>query len=441
MKVWTWVATAVAVVTVGGVAGFGVAAHEQLSSLTHAPAFALPTPSPVLEPASPEPIDRMQLYDALFTAAQNPALADFHARVTDAASGEVVFEQRAGEALRPASTTKILTAAAALLELGPADRIATRVYRDGDGVVIKAAGDVWLDAEALDSLAADVAAHGPFSAVTIDVSDWDGMPELLPGWDPVDIDGGYVAPLQPAMLNGGRGLIDATGDIPRSHTPALDVAQALAERVGSAVGGAGGAGGAGAAVEVGFGAVPEGAEQIAMVESPDLTTRLAMMMKESDNVYAEAIGREVALHRGQTDAPAATMAVLAEHHFDTTNTAIHDNSGLSTLNLITPALLDSVLARAAGAPDGGGASAALHPLLAALPIASGDGTLRERYANLPGRGWVRAKTGTLDGTSGLAGTVTSEVGNVYTFAFISNGSEVLEARRAMDELASILRAY
>ena len=79
--------------------------------------------------------------------------------------------------------------------------------------------------------------------------------------------------------------------------------------------------------------------------------------------------------------------------------------------------------------------------LTTLPVAAGDGTLIHRYGDLSGRGWVRAKTGTLDDTSGLAGTVTSVGGNVYTFAFLSNGSNILDARRAMDEMASILREY
>ena len=126
--------------------------------------------------------------------------------------------------------------------------------------------------------------------------------------------------------------------------------------------------------------------------------------------------------------------MLAEHGYDLAATTIHDNSGLSDLNRITPLLLDSLLLDAATAEP-------LRPLLATLPVAAGDGTLAERYADLPGRGWVRAKTGTLDETSGLAGTVTSIRGNVYTFAFLSNGSSVLEARQALDELASVLREY
>lgn len=430
MKVWSWVASAAALVAVGSVAGFGVAAHEQLAALEHAPAFTLAAPAPVLAPATGSPVEGQLLFDALQDAAANPALAEFHAHVVNAQTGEVVFDRLGGEPLRPASTTKVLTAAAALLELGPRDVVTTPVYRGANPgeVVIKASGDVWMGREAIDQLATQLREKGvtPVSSVSIDTSLWQGMPELLPGWNPLDIDGGYVAPLQPAMLNGGRGLGEESGDVPRSHTPALDVAQALADALG--------------AEGVGPGTVPDGAEQLAAVDSPDLTERLRATMKDSDNVFAEAIGREVALHRGTADAPGATMAVLAEHGFDTAATSINDNSGLSELNRVTPRLLSSVFAVAAAQEDGPD-TAALRPLLSALPVAAADGTLAERYGDLPGRGWVRAKTGTLDETSGLAGTVTSANGNVYAFAFLSNGSNVLEARRALDELASVLRDF
>ncbi len=242
---------------------------------------------------------------------------------------------------------------------------------------------------------------------------------MMPGWDPVDIDGGFVAPLEPAMLSGGRLNGETEGDVPRSHTPALDVAQALADRVG--------------AETVGLGPAPAEADTLASVESPDLVQRLHMMMKESDNVYAEAIGREVAAHVG-IDAPSATLHVLAEHGFDTDGITLVDSSGLSVDNRITPRMLDSILSDATQHEQ-------LRPMLDALPVAAGDGTLATRYGDLAGRGWVRAKTGTLDETSGLAGTVTAESGNVYTFALLSNDSDILEARRAMDTFASALREF
>lgn len=411
-RIGTWVVSALALTAVGGVAGFGVAAHEQLSALEHAPAYELPAASQPLTPATGAPIEQHLLADALTHAAQNPNLGQFHAHITDATTGNVVFEQMADVPLRPASTTKVLTAAAALYELGPNDTLTTTIYRDGDAVYIKATGDVWMGQEGVDEVAS---ISSGARAVYVDTSRWAGLPELLPGWDELDVDGGYVAPLQPLMLNGGRGLEHETGDVPRSHTPALDVAQAVADRVG--------------ATEVGVAPVPEGAQEVGAVESPTLVERMETMMKRSDNVYAEAIARELKEHTGKDP-----LTVLAERGFTTAGCVIEDGSGLSTLNLITPRLLDEILADAA-------MNTPLRPLLATLPVAAGEGTLIDRYGDLDGRGWVRAKTGTLDDTSGLAGTVTSVNGNVYTFAFLSNGSNILDARRAMDEMASILREY
>ena len=417
MKVWTWVAGAVALAAVGGVAGFGIAAHEQLSEITHAPPYELQSAPQALEPATPSPIDAASLETALASLADNPDLGVFHGHVTQASSGDVVFDRASDEALTPASVTKVLTASAALLSLGSQDRITTEVVRGANPgeVVIKAAGDVWLDADAMDELAQQV---GQADTVLIDTSAWEGMPELMPGWDPLDIDGGFVAPLQPAMLSGGRLNGETSGDVARSHTPALEVAQALAERVGAQN------------VALGQG----DGEVVAAVESPTLVERLELMMKNSDNVYAEAIGREVALARGTTDAPGATLSVLEERGFNTVGLVLRDNSGLSADNLIAPKLLDAVLYDATSMPE-------LRPLLSALPVAAGEGTLLDRYGDLPGRGWVRAKTGTLDGTASLAGTVTSVNGNVYTFALICNDADVLAARRAMDEFTSALREF
>lgn len=425
VKVWTWVVGALALGAVGTVAGFGVAAQRDLASLEHAPAYALQAPPGLLTPAEGAPVDEQLLIDALSSPAANPDLGTFHARISNAATGEVVFDQHADEPLRPASVTKVLTAAAALYQLGPEDTLSTAVVRGANPgeVTILAGGDVWLDDEALDALAAQVSnVGGAVDTVTIDTSSWDGMEEYPESWDPENVDAGFVAPMQPAMLSGGR-LGGATeGDVPRTHTPALDVAQALANRLGAAN------------VAVADGPAPADAEVVASVESPTLLERMRVMMRNSDNVYAEAIGRELALARGTTDAPQAALDTLAEQGFDVSGTTLLDNCGLSDANRIPPALLDGVLLSSA-------TEAPIRDLLGTLPVAAGEGTLASRYGDLAGRGWVRAKTGTLDETSALAGTVTSVNGNVYTFAFISNDSSILEARQGMDQLASVLRNF
>ena len=415
-KKWPWAVGAVAVLAVAGVAGTGVVVQQELGDLNHAPAYSMAEPGELpVEPASAEPIDEAKLHEALAAQAANPEFGKLHVRVSNGTTGATVFEQAAGDPLQPASSTKVLTAAAALYTLEPDATLTTEVVRSGDAVTIKAAGDVWLSPEDIDELAEQV---GQASAVFVDTSVW---PEdtQMPGWDPEDIDGGFVAPMEPVMIHGARLDGEPRGDVPRSHTPALDVAQALADRVG--------------AQNVDFGRAPADGEIAAKVESPPLAERMREMMKESDNVMAEAIGREVARKRGGTS-PQATLDVLTEHGFDITGVTLKDSSGLSRFDLIPPRLLDDIMLRATSTDD-------LRDLLPTLAIAGGDVTLVDRYGDLPGKAWVRAKTGTLTGTSALVGTVTSEVGNVYTFAMISNDSDILTARKLMDEFTSTLREY
>lgn len=415
-KKWPWAVGAVAVLAVGGAAGTGVWVQQELKDLNHAPAYVMEEPEPLpIEPASPELVDEGALREELKAQAANPQFGTLHVRVSNGTTGATVFEQASSDPLQPASSTKVLTAAAALYTLEPDATITTDVVGKGDAVTIKAAGDVWLTPEKIDELAGKI---GTASAVFIDTSAWPGD-TVMPGWDPQDVDGGFVAPMEPAMIHGARLGGEDSGDVPRSHTPALDVAQALADRVG--------------AQTVGFGPAPADGQVVASVESPPLSQRLPEMMKHSDNVMAEAIGREVARARGGTS-PQATLDTLSEHGFDIAGVTLADSSGLSRFDLIPPRLLDDVMLRATSTDE-------LRELLPALAIAGGDGTLYERYTDLPGKGWVRAKTGTLTGTSALVGTVTSEVGNVYTFAMISNGSDILTARRLMDEFASTLRRY
>ncbi|AGF73453.1 D-alanyl-D-alanine carboxypeptidase/D-alanyl-D-alanine endopeptidase [Corynebacterium halotolerans] len=421
-KLWWGVTAGVTAVAVAAVAGVGVLTQQRYADLEHAPAYAVERPEPKIVPAGAEDgVDNAALAAELTRLAADPALGTLHGQVTDTVTGEVVWSESPDEPLLPASSTKILTAAAAMLELDPVHRLTTEVVA-GDvpgSVVIRASGDVWLTEEQIDDLAEQV---GQADTVFIDTSVWSG-PALMEGWDAADIDGGYVAPMEPAMLHGAR--IGATeGDVPRSHTPALDVAQALADRVG--------------ADTVGEGSAPPGAEVLASTESEVLAERVEDMMVWSDNVMAEAIGREIAIHRGHEPsaegATTATLEVLAEHGFDTTGVTLNDNSGLSTGNRIPPRLLDDILHTAATAEG-----EELRPILAALPVAGGTGTLMDRYQDMSGRGWVRAKTGTLTGTSALAGVVTADSGRVYSFGLLSNDSAILPARAALDNFASTIR--
>ena len=119
---------------------------------------------------------------------------------------------------------------------------------------------------------------------------------------------------------------------------------------------------------------------------------------------------------------------------------VYDGSGLSRDNRLDPDTITAVLQVAAAAdhPE-------LRPVLTGLPVAGFTGSLTERFGDAgdAGRGLVRAKTGTLTGVSGLAGTVTDRTGTPMVFAVLADGIalvDTLDARAALDDLTSALAA-
>ncbi|MEJ2867219.1 D-alanyl-D-alanine carboxypeptidase/D-alanyl-D-alanine-endopeptidase [Actinomycetospora sp. OC33-EN08] len=377
-------------------------------------------------------------------------LGDLTGVVLDPASPQTpLWSRNPGEAQVPASSTKLLTAAAALLVLDPATRLTTTVTAGPtpDSVVLVGGGDVTLSslpegresvypgAAHLDDLVAQVrAARGdaPLRTVYLDTTRYTG-PALAPGWDPVDIEGGNLAPMVPTMLDGARK--DPTAlDGARTATPGQDVATELGRRLGGTV-------------TVQDGTPAPGAATLGRVDSPPLPELVHTAMTNSDNLLAEALGREVARHENAPasfeGAASSVRSVLAGRGIDTAAVRTSDTSGLSTENRIPASVLAAVLTPAAAPGTEDPRTAALRPLLDGLPIAAGTGTLVDRYTvgspNAAGRGWVRAKTGTLTGTNALAGVVSDTDGRLLVFAFMSNGPDPVGARPRLDALATTLR--
>jgi D-alanyl-D-alanine carboxypeptidase/D-alanyl-D-alanine-endopeptidase (penicillin-binding protein 4) len=109
---------------------------------------------------------------------------------------------------------------------------------------------------------------------------------------------------------------------------------------------------------------------------------------------------------------------------------LQDGSGLSRANRISPAQLLAVLRAAIQTdPD------ALWPVYTGLPVAGFDGSLAGRFttpAAVPARGAASGKTGTLTGTSTLAGLVVDRDGQLLTYAVMTNGVSTWAAAPAID---------
>lgn len=409
-----------------------------------APATADPGVKPVSDSADVPTADGLAA--ALRMVVADPNLGRFTGRITDAMTGEELWAQGASLPMQPASTNKVLTAAAALLTLDRDARVTTRVVSPSPGVAVLVGGgdqtlsaaprneDTWYrDAARIVDLADQIRRSGTrVTTVQVDVGAYTG-PTLAPGWDPLDIDGGDIAPMESIMLDGGR-TQPVSVESRRSRTPALDAGRALAValRLDPAKV---------TVVSKAGGKVDDGTE-IASVQSPPLMQRLRDMMNASDNVMAESIGREVAaaLDRPQSfdGASRAVLSSLDDAGIDTTGARILDSSGLSVDDRLTAETLDGIIQAAAG-----DSTPALRPLVDLLPIAGGSGTLSNRYLDTDsGRaaaGYLRAKTGSLTGTNTLAGIVTDESGRVLTFALLSNDAGPT-GRTSLDAFAATLRS-
>ncbi len=438
-----WVALAATAVLAAGAGGYVTVRLVEQSPGPVAQPTASPTPDPVRTPllvarAPGTPPTATGLRRALAAALRDPALGRLGLSVLDASTGTPVLELGADRAATPASTAKIITAVAALSVLTPTATFDTRLLAGtGGDLVLVGGGDPTLEGShlaeddlpgaRLATLAAAVRGR-VFTRVVVDDSLFTG-PRLGPGWKPGYVSSGDVAPVSALSVDAGRS--STTKNQPRVADPALEAGRQLA-----------------AALKVRTvvrGTAPAGAEELARVSSPPVARLVESMLTRSDNDLAEALGRHVALAAnlpatfdGEAAALDAALApLLRRAGAPVTGLRLRDASGLSPLDAVQPAVLSRVLA-AVGSDDRYG------PVLSGLPVAGFDGTLAKRYRKAPtaaAAGEVRAKTGTLNGVSALAGLATTDSGSVLAFALTANGFPItgtLAAQAALDRIASVL---
>ena len=379
--------------------------------------------------------------------------------ITDGVTGKVLYSQNGYAPATPASTTKVVTAVAALAVLGPQARFTTSVKQVPGGIVLVGGGDPTLAVNSyppsdypqpatLAALAAKTAAAlktaGRGSVqLGYDTSLYSG-PALAPGWDDGLVTSGNVTPITSLEADQGRltpgGALedddDPTNYNPRTMDPAGMTAAAFAallQKDGITVTG-----------NPAQATAPAGAATIAAVTSPVLASIVEQMLQESNNVIAENLARHVALATGRPATfSGAASAVMAEIRRlgVTTPISLVDGSGLSPNDGIAPVTLVRALAAAAADPQ-------VRAAITGLPVAGFSGTLspgHSVFGSIGGaaRGLVRAKTGNLSSVAALAGMVVDRSGRLLIFAFMapqaaSSGGLPVAAATAMDNAASAL---
>lgn len=147
---------------------------------------------------------------------------------------------------------------------------------------------------------------------------------------------------------------------------------------------------------------------------------LQLMMKDSDNLYAESMFYQLANIDGKKwsswkDGAARVEAMMERAGVKPDSYKIADGSGVSLYNYVTPAAEVDVLRYAYKNQN-------VYPhLYPALPIAGMDGTLEKRMTKGAAHLNVHAKTGTVSGVSCLAGYCRASNGNMLAFSIMNNG--------------------
>ena len=147
---------------------------------------------------------------------------------------------------------------------------------------------------------------------------------------------------------------------------------------------------------------------------------LQRMMKKSDNFYAEAMFYQLGAATGHRPSTAKHSAQVVKQLIQKVGNGknpyrVADGSGLSLYNYVTPELVMRLLRYAYRNSN------IYQHLLPSLPIAGVDGTLNTRMKGTFAEENVKAKTGTVTGISALAGYCTSANGHLLCFSIINQG--------------------
>jgi serine-type D-Ala-D-Ala carboxypeptidase/endopeptidase (penicillin-binding protein 4) len=441
-----------------------------------------PVPDPPPEPEDedeaeePAPVDRDQLVawvDSLIgDALEELSEAELGVLVVDP-EGRTVAAHGAERPMLPASTLKLVTAAAILTTLGPDARLRTSVEttapidRDGslrgdlhllgsgDPLLASAEYGRWVfparPRTPLESLADDLVASG-LRRVHGDIvghAEGFGGPTVAEGWIESyynDFNARHIGGLTvDAGLEGRYRWADGKKPDPddRETQPtrvilelAEDPARNAADQLARALDHRG--------VRIDGEAVAREPDatvvgRLATVESPPMADLLRFMVQSSDNHIADTllhtVGRvrtgEGSWERGER----AAIQVLGHLGVDTSGVRLADGSGLSRDDRLT-ALSLVELDRAMSAGRHGEIWQSL------MAVAGERGTLSTRLRGTPAQGRLLAKTGNLRDVSSLSGFVRNEHER-HHFAIIANratGTDRAVVRAFADELALLLTA-
>ena len=303
--------------------------------------------------------------------------------VLDKLTGEVVYQNNASSPRKPASVLKILTAAAAYTHLSPTDSYTTSLWQglDSKTVVIQGGLDPWIS---YDHKVATKMKRTSLSAIQ---------------WSAIE----FLQENNTDSLKGTRilysNLFPQDIAVIKKYLKFRKVDIELKKSTAIA-------------------AVNQSTALITTSQSPQLSRIIDWALTWSDNLLSDRIARAAADSAGFTRDFAGVQRtfkkLLTDFNIDANGLVVKDGSGLSKANRLTAVQAAQLLLALSK-------DTKFEPLLRGLPIGGVTGTLTDRFLETAPSavGLVRAKTGTLNGTTNLAGFVESGE-HEFIFVIISD---------------------
>jgi serine-type D-Ala-D-Ala carboxypeptidase/endopeptidase (penicillin-binding protein 4) len=355
------------------------------------------------------------------------------AYVVDLDSGVPLYARAPDVPRIPASVNKLYTTSTALLRYGEEGQLTTEVLGDAtpdeDGVLegnlyLVGGGDPEFGRAEARELAHVLAVNGLTRVTRRVIGDESRFDDLRGGPDSSYGVSEWVGPLTALSFNHGF----TVGRHPRfQKNPPYYAARQLERELRRA--------GVNVRWHARAGLAPAGVPRLGEWASERMAVIVRHTNRPSDNYMAETLLKDLGADYGAAGTTAGGTAVVRREAATLgARPAIVDGSGLSRQNRTTPHDVVDLLV-------GLDRSAVAEPMRLSLAIAGKAGTLSDRMRRSAAKGRCRAKTGTLNGVSNLAGYCNSRSGVRVAFAFLMNGVSVYAAHTLQDRMASVLARY
>lgn len=323
--------------------------------------------------------------------------------IVELASGNTVSSFNATKTFIPASTLKSVTAAAALLALGAEYTFDTRLDASGEilgdtlhgDLIIRPSGDPSLDATLCD----EVKTHG-IGHIVGNVSIKASTPWISPSWMIEDVGTQYGVGWSTFNYRHNEALVNDEMESIGSSALCSDFIFDLRS----------------AGVKTCTNHTIEHPISINLFthHSKPLSSLLRHTLHESDNLYAEAIGRTLATNPTNGSAAIDSIKlVLSTLGVPVDDLHMVDCSGLSRFNLVTPSMMTRLMVAMSNSGE----------FLSLLPLSGRDGTLHSMLHGTRLEGQLAMKSGSMTGVLGFVGyKLDDDMNPTHAFCVLINNA-------------------